>query len=110
MLLALGSCPAPSPAAQCRRHQPIRRCSGVRVLLAEDNVVNQRLAARLLEKRGHKVTVATNGREALAAFAKDAFDLVLMDVQMPEMDGFEATACDSRARNGNAARMFRSSR
>jgi two-component system, sensor histidine kinase and response regulator len=62
------------------------------VLLVEDNAVNQRLAARLLEKRGHRVVVAANGREALSALEKDAFDLVFMDVQMPEMDGLEATA------------------
>lgn len=62
------------------------------VLLVEDNAVNQRLAARLLEKRGHRVVVAANGREALAALEKDAFDLVFMDVQMAEMDGLEATA------------------
>jgi signal transduction histidine kinase/DNA-binding response OmpR family regulator len=62
------------------------------VLLVEDNAVNQRLAARLLEKRGHRVVVTANGREALAALEKDTFDLVLMDVQMPEMDGLEATA------------------
>jgi two-component system sensor histidine kinase/response regulator len=64
----------------------------LRVLVAEDNAVNQRLAVRMLEKRGHRVTVAGNGREAIAALAKDTFDLVFMDVQMPEMDGFEATA------------------
>ena len=62
------------------------------VLLAEDNVVNQRLAASLLERRGHRVTIAANGREALAALDQQAFDIVLMDVQMPEMGGFEATA------------------
>jgi len=62
------------------------------VLLAEDNAVNQRLAASLLERRGHKVTIAANGREALAALAAQTFDTVLMDVQMPEMGGFEATA------------------
>jgi signal transduction histidine kinase/DNA-binding response OmpR family regulator len=61
------------------------------VLLAEDNLVNRRLATRLLEKRGHRVTLAANGREALAAIEKQAYDLVLMDVQMPEMDGLEAT-------------------
>jgi two-component system sensor histidine kinase/response regulator len=66
--------------------------ASLRVLLAEDNAVNQRLATRLLEKRGHSVVVAGDGREALAAIAKESFDLVLMDVQMPEMDGFEATA------------------
>ena len=64
----------------------------LRILVAEDNAVNQRLAVRLLEKRGHRVVVAGNGREALDALAIDTFDLVFMDVQMPEIDGFEATA------------------
>jgi two-component system sensor histidine kinase/response regulator len=64
----------------------------LRVLPAEDNAVNQRLAVRLLEKRGHSVVVAGNGREALNALEKESFDLVFMDVQMPEMDGLEATA------------------
>jgi PAS domain S-box-containing protein len=63
----------------------------LRVLLTEDNLVNQKLAVRLLEKRGHRVVVASNGHEALAALADEAFDVVLMDVQMPGMDGFEAT-------------------
>ena len=62
------------------------------VLIAEDNLVNQRLAVRLLEKRGHQVAVAATGLEALKALEKEQFDLVLMDVQMPEMDGLEATA------------------
>jgi CheY-like chemotaxis protein len=62
------------------------------VLRVEDIAVNQRRAARLLEKRGDRVVVTANGREALAALEKDTFDLVLMDVQMPEMDGLEATA------------------
>jgi PAS domain S-box-containing protein len=66
--------------------------ASLRVLLAEDNAVNQRLAVRLLEKRGHHVVVAGNGAEALAAMEKHEFDLVFMDVQMPEMDGLEATA------------------
>jgi CheY-like chemotaxis protein len=64
----------------------------LRILLAEDNRVNQLLAVRLLEKRGHEVTVAGNGEEALEALDKQAFDLVLMDIQMPEMDGLQATA------------------
>jgi CheY-like chemotaxis protein len=62
------------------------------VLLAEDNLVNQRLVVRLLEKRGHRVVVAATGLEALKALEKESFDLVLMDVQMPDMDGLEATA------------------
>jgi len=63
----------------------------LRILLAEDNRVNQKLATRLLEKRGHRVVVANNGKEALAVLAGGVFDLVFMDVQMPEMDGLQAT-------------------
>jgi two-component system sensor histidine kinase/response regulator len=66
--------------------------AALRILVAEDNVVNQRLVVRMLEMRGHHVAVAGNGREALEALAKAKFDLVFMDVQMPVMDGFEATA------------------
>jgi PAS domain S-box-containing protein len=70
----------------------LRPSRTLRVLLAEDSLVNQKLAVRLLEKWGHQVAVANTGREALDALEKHRFDLVLMDVQMPEMDGFEATA------------------
>ncbi|MHC4161478.1 MAG: response regulator [Planctomycetota bacterium] len=63
-----------------------------RVLLAEDGLVNQRVVVELLEARGHDVVVAANGREALATLERECFDMVLMDVQMPVMDGFEATA------------------
>ena len=65
--------------------------SFLKILLAEDNEVNQKLAVRLLEKRGHKVVVAGHGREAIEALERQVFDLVLMDIQMPEMDGIEAT-------------------
>ena len=64
----------------------------LRVLLAEDNAVNQKLAVALLDRQGHEVTVAANGREAVDKWQDGDFDLVLMDLQMPEMDGFEATA------------------
>jgi signal transduction histidine kinase/CheY-like chemotaxis protein len=82
--------------------------SSLKVLLAEDNMVNQRLAVRLLEKRGHGVVVAANGLEALTAMKKDNFDLVFMDVQMPEMDGMEATAAirEEEKRSGEHVSIF----
>jgi len=78
--------PAPSRRAAAKTRRQLR------VLLAEDNAVNQKIATRVLEKHGHHVTVAGDGRLALAALDRATFDVVLMDVQMPEMDGFEATA------------------
>lgn len=74
------------------RHTLREHPQGLRILLAEDNVVNATLARRLLEKNGHFVDVATDGRQALAKLRTATFELVLMDVQMPTMDGFEATA------------------
>jgi two-component system, sensor histidine kinase and response regulator len=62
------------------------------ILLAEDSLMNQKLAIGLLKKKGHEVCVVKDGVEALAAYQRQPFDLILMDVQMPEMDGFEATA------------------
>ena len=76
-----------------------------KILLAEDNQVNRVVAVRMLEKRGHKVTVAANGREAVAAVRQEQFDLVLMDVQMPEMDGFEATATIRQAEAGTGRHL-----
>jgi two-component system sensor histidine kinase/response regulator len=63
----------------------------LRILLAEDNVINERVARRILEQRGHTVTHAENGLKAVALFQAQPFDLILMDVQMPEMDGLTAT-------------------
>jgi two-component system sensor histidine kinase/response regulator len=77
----------PRPGARERR-----RGKALRVLVAEDNRVNQQVAVGMLERAGHKATVAENGREVLALLEKGAFDVVLMDVQMPELDGLEATA------------------
>jgi PAS domain S-box-containing protein len=73
------------------RHSLLDQQRVLSFLVAEDNVVNQRLITRLLEKKGHRVLVVKNGREALDALRKQSFDLILMDGQMPEMDGFEAT-------------------
>jgi two-component system, sensor histidine kinase and response regulator len=73
--------------------QEIARSSprSLHILLAEDNQINQALAVKMLEKRGYTVSVAVNGREAVSAYEKGRFDVILMDVQMPEMNGFEAT-------------------
>ena len=80
---------AEAPQSQSAVLPPVRP---LRLLLAEDNTVNQRLAVRLLEKRGHSARVVGNGRLALEAWQEEPFDVLLMDVQMPEMDGLEATA------------------
>jgi len=71
--------------------------TGHRILLAEDNPVNRQIAVRMLESEGHQVVVAANGREALAAWRGAPFDVILMDVQMPEMDGFQTAVAIRRA-------------
>jgi PAS domain S-box-containing protein len=93
ILEALGKpCGALERAPLVTRHYLRETQKAAHILLAEDNAVNQMLVTRLLEKRGLSVTATGNGKEVLAALEKQSFDLVLMDVQMPEMDGFEATA------------------
>jgi two-component system sensor histidine kinase/response regulator len=93
ILTALGTKPIKEALpALVTRHSLHENSNHLNILLVEDNAVNQKLAARLLEKRGYTVTIAGNGKEALAAIEKQSFELVFMDVQMSEMDGFEATA------------------
>jgi PAS domain S-box-containing protein len=100
LLVALGTVPvAERPAARASREvlrqtyapEPEPPARALRILLVEDNAVNQKLAVRLLEKRGHAVVSAEDGRKALAVLSRERFDVVLMDIQMPEMDGLEAT-------------------
>ena len=95
ILAALGSAPrhvgAASSAAPVPAPAPAQTAR-LRILLAEDNKVNQRLAVALLQRDGHEVAVAENGVEAVAACGREHFDAILMDVQMPEMNGFDATA------------------
>jgi two-component system sensor histidine kinase/response regulator len=90
ILNALDTSPPPPPSSLLSDTHP--RGRPLRILLAEDNAVNQRLAVRTLEKQGHRVVVAADGAQALEAHQRHAFDLILMDVQMPEMDGFDVTA------------------
>jgi signal transduction histidine kinase/DNA-binding response OmpR family regulator len=90
ILAALGQSASGSPSASViRAAQPVQ-AKGLRILLAEDNRVNQIVATRMAEKMGHSVVVAANGQLALQLLATQPFDLVLMDVQMPEMDGLTA--------------------
>jgi signal transduction histidine kinase/ActR/RegA family two-component response regulator len=77
----------------------------IRALLVEDNPVNQQVVLRLLQKHGHRVTLASNGREALGALTEEEFDIVLMDVQMPVMTGLEATEAIRRTERGSGRRI-----
>jgi PAS domain S-box-containing protein len=89
-VMQTGSQPAQSPSL-VTRHTLREEPSGGRVLLAEDNAVNQRLAVRLLEKRGYQVVVADNGKEAVTALEEQTFQFALVDIQMPYIDGLELT-------------------
>jgi len=88
--LPIGTLDLPAPAAQAPDSGTIQH---LRVLVVEDNAINQRVISKMLEKIGHRADMAGNGLEALAALTDRPYDLVLMDCQMPEMDGFEATRC-----------------
>jgi signal transduction histidine kinase/CheY-like chemotaxis protein/HPt (histidine-containing phosphotransfer) domain-containing protein len=105
ILLALGQPGGPAPGGEKPAAEPTAR--PLRVLVAEDNAVNQILVTRLLGQLGHSVLVVGNGREALEAVQQQAFDAVLMDVQMPEIDGFSATAAirEREARTPGSRRL-----
>jgi CheY-like chemotaxis protein len=90
MRKVLGKAEGRVPAIPAASPQPPAE-SSLHILVAEDNMINQRLVTALLEKAGHRVTLAGNGDEALSRWRESHFDLILMDVQMPETDGFEAT-------------------
>jgi PAS domain S-box-containing protein len=97
----------PAPAQQTEQpRSPAPSADGrsLNILLAEDNAVNQMVMTRLLHKRGHRVVVANTGKAALESLQREDFDLVLMDVQMPELDGFQATA-EIRRMSGAKARI-----
>jgi CheY-like chemotaxis protein len=84
---------------------PTRAAQQLRVLVAEDNAVNRKLAEHLLRRRGHRPLMVTNGRDAVETLATEQIDLVLMDLQMPEMDGFEATAAIRDMERGSGRRL-----
>jgi two-component system sensor histidine kinase/response regulator len=88
---AMGMAPPDAEDVEVPLAEPLVEFRSLRILLAEDSIVNQKLTVALLERQGHTVVVANDGRQATAALQKRNFDLVLMDVEMPQMDGFEAT-------------------
>src|SRR5262249_60484093 len=96
--LGAATAKAPDAAASVAAFTPLH------VLLAEDNPVNERVAVGLLSKRGHRVSVAHNGLEVLAAFDRETYDAILMDIQMPTMGGLEAAAAIRKKERGRGSR------
>jgi len=91
ILVAIGAALTESKPKSVGIYSSLKSDRQLHILIAEDNAVNQRLAVRMLQKMGHTVKVAENGKKAIAEVENELFDLILMDVQMPEMDGFETT-------------------
>ncbi|MBZ5596413.1 MAG: response regulator [Acidobacteriia bacterium] len=102
--VAANSLPSPASSPE-RRPEPGTVSKSFRILLAEDNLINQKLVAKLLESKGYEVTAVANGREALAEIDRQKFDLVLMDIQMPVMDGYECTAEIRKREQGTGGRV-----
>jgi two-component system sensor histidine kinase/response regulator len=97
--------PVTPAAAEPARIEIEKATRPLHVLLAEDNIVNQKLAVRLLQRRGHTVTIATDGREVLELLDRETFDLILMDVQMPNMSGFECAGAIRRVEKLNGRHL-----
>jgi two-component system sensor histidine kinase/response regulator len=97
---SVAAAPAPPAVSVATHAEP-----GLNILLTEDNPVNQRVAMRILERAGHRVTLAVNGREAIEKWSAHNFDLILMDVQMPEVDGFQAAAAIREREQASGARI-----
>ena len=103
LLDAISGMPQSGEMAEPRNEEA--SVASLRILVAEDNLINQKLAARLLEKAGHSVTLAPDGQAALDELERREFDVVLMDVQMPRLDGIETTRAIRRAESGQRKRL-----